>query len=177
MIDVAVAATCTTTGLTEGKHCSVCHEVLVAQTEVKALGHTEVIDEAVPATCTVTGLTEGKHCSVCHEVLVAQTEIPATGIHHCETGTRTCRDCEQTFSWTGKERVLELPAELKRLGGKALSGTVAEIIVVPRGCESIGEDAFAGCEAGLIFLPAALEDELPEDLADSGAERLEIVYY
>ena len=33
------AATCTETGLTEGKHCSVCNTVLVAQTEIPALGH------------------------------------------------------------------------------------------------------------------------------------------
>ena len=39
MIDAAVSATCTATGLTEGKHCSVCSEVLVAQTVVDALGH------------------------------------------------------------------------------------------------------------------------------------------
>ncbi len=37
--DPAVAPTCTETGLTEGSHCNVCGEVLVAQTEVAALGH------------------------------------------------------------------------------------------------------------------------------------------
>ena len=35
----AVAATCETTGLTAGKKCSVCGEILEAQTEVPALGH------------------------------------------------------------------------------------------------------------------------------------------
>lgn len=35
----AVAATCIETGLTEGKKCSVCGEVLVAQETVSALGH------------------------------------------------------------------------------------------------------------------------------------------
>ena len=79
VIDAAVAATCTTAGLTEGKHCSICNTVLVAQTTVAAKGHTEVTDKAVDPTCTVTGLTEGKHCSVCNEVLVAQTVVSAKG--------------------------------------------------------------------------------------------------
>lgn len=39
VIDKAVAATCTETGLTEGKHCSECNEVLIAQETVKANGH------------------------------------------------------------------------------------------------------------------------------------------
>ena len=79
VVDAAVEATCSETGLTEGKHCSECGEVFVAQEVVDALGHTEVIDAAKDATCTETGLTEGKHCSVCNEVLVAQETIEAAG--------------------------------------------------------------------------------------------------
>ena len=79
VVDKAVAPTCTETGLTEGKHCSVCSAVLVEQKVVPAKGHTEVIDKAVEHTCTKTGLTEGKHCSVCGEVLVEQEVVKAKG--------------------------------------------------------------------------------------------------
>ena len=79
VIDAAIEATCTETGLTEGSHCSVCSEILVPQTVVAALGHTEVIDIALEPECIKTGLTEGKHCSVCNEVLVIQNKIPALG--------------------------------------------------------------------------------------------------
>ncbi len=79
VIDAAVAATCTETGLTAGSHCSHCGKVLVAQDTTPATGHTEVIDNAKDPTCMESGLTEGKHCSVCNEILLAQKEIPATG--------------------------------------------------------------------------------------------------
>ncbi len=72
----AVSATCTSTGLTEGKKCSVCGTVTVAQTETPMLAHTEVEIPAKEATCTSTGLTAGKECSVCGTITVAQTETP-----------------------------------------------------------------------------------------------------
>lgn len=79
LTDKAVAATCEEDGKTEGKHCAICGEVIVAQQTIPATGHTDVVDEAVAATCTATGKAEGKHCSVCGKVLVAQQIIPATG--------------------------------------------------------------------------------------------------
>ena len=90
------AATCTEAGLTEGKKCSVCAEVLVAQETIKALGHTEETVEGKAATCTEAGLTEGKKCSVCAEVLVAQETIEALGHSYSEatcTQKATCSVC------------------------------------------------------------------------------------
>ena len=99
--DAAVEPTCTETGLTEGKHCDVCGEVLVAQIVVSATGHTEIIDVAVEPTCTETGLTEGKHCDVCGEVLVAQIVVSATG--HTEIiDSAVAPTCTETGLTEGK---------------------------------------------------------------------------
>jgi hypothetical protein len=94
--DQAVAPTCTATGKTEGKHCSACGTVLVAQQEVPAAAHTAIPDAAVAATCTTPGKTSGSHCKVCGTVIMAQVAIPATGHSWTDatcTSPMTCRVC------------------------------------------------------------------------------------
>ena len=98
VIDEAVPATCTKTGLTEGKHCSVCNIVLIAQTTVKTKAHTEVIDKAVPATCVATGKTQGKHCSVCNSILVAQTTVKKASHQYVSGICSICNDNTRDFS-------------------------------------------------------------------------------
>ena len=101
VINVAVKPTCTQTGLTAGKHCYVCGEILVAQETIKANGHTVVIDAAVTPTCTKTGLTAGKHCRVCGEILIAQETIKANG--HTEViDAAVPPTCTQTGLTEGK---------------------------------------------------------------------------
>ena len=120
VIDKAVAPTCTETGLTEGKHCSVCNEVLVKQTVVDALGHTEVIDKAVAPTCIETGLTEGKHCSVCNTVLVPQEVVKANG--HTEVIDKAVAPtCTETGLTEGKHcsvcNTVLVPQEIVKANG------------------------------------------------------------
>lgn len=65
-IDPAVAATCTTAGLTEGSHCTACNEVLTAQQTIPALGHDWDEGEVTKAaTCSATGVRT-HHCTRCN---------------------------------------------------------------------------------------------------------------
>ena len=60
------AATCTETGLTEGKKCAVCGEILVEQEAIDVLGHEYISEVTKAATCEETGIITYS-CSRCGE--------------------------------------------------------------------------------------------------------------
>jgi len=137
VIDAAVAATCTATGLTEGQHCSRCDGETVAQQVTEALGHDIVIDPAIAATCTATGLTEGQHCSRCDGETVAQQITEALG-HTWEDATciapKTCSACGEVDGIASTEHQINnagvctvcgqsFVRTITLLGGKLTSGT------------------------------------------------------
>lgn len=88
--DKGHAATCSSTGLTNGSHCSVCKTVIVEQKVIDALPHTPVVDEAIAPDCVNSGLTEGEHCAVCGEVTVPQVYVEALGHDHVIVVEPTC---------------------------------------------------------------------------------------
>ena len=90
VVDAAVAATCTETGLTEGSHCSTCNAVIIAQEVVPALGHKPELKNAKAATCTEAGYTGDKVCSVCGVTVEKGRELKALG-HKFADGV--CSEC------------------------------------------------------------------------------------
>ena len=89
--DAAVAATCETTGKTEGSHCSVCGTVLKSQTTIAALGHNWDSGKVTKAaTCTTAG-TKIYTCTRCKKT---RTEtIAATG-HKAVKDAAVAATCE-----------------------------------------------------------------------------------
>ncbi len=128
----AVAATCTKIGLTEGKKCAECGEVLVKQEETPVIAHTEVKINAVVATCTKTGLTEGKKCSVCGTVILAQNDVAVMAHTYDDKYDAICNVC-------GFVRDAECAhTETEKIAGKAATCTATGLTDGTK-CKKCGE--------------------------------------
>ena len=108
VVDEEIAATCTTTGKTEGKHCSRCRKVLVQQQDIPALGH-DFVDYIYnnDATCVENGTKTAK-CSRCHETDTITAENTALG-HEEVTDAAVEPTCTKTGLTAGKHCSRLLP--------------------------------------------------------------------
>ena len=183
-------ATCTQTGLTEGKYCAVCHAVLEEQQEITATDHQAVKDQAKAPTCTESGLTEGQHCSVCNTVLVKQEKIDPLGHEFknyvsdenatcAEDGTETakCSRCDATDthkvenSAKGHKVVVDPGVNATCIKTGLTEGShcavcskvlVAQELVPAKGHE-YGPDWCVRCGAQRVWTSRGLEFALSED--------------
>ena len=128
VIDEAVAATCTSTGLTEGSHCSECNEIIVMQETVPATGHN----------------FQNGICELCGEVeynsLGLEYVVNDDGITCYISGIGTCTDLDIIIpEYIDGYRVTGI-------GDYAFEDCNAlTSIVMPGSVTSIGEGAFWLC--------------------------------
>ena len=138
VVDPAVGATCTEPGKTEGKHCSVCHAVIVEQKEIPALGHSwGEWTVTTPASCTATG-EETRTCDRCAATekrelaKTGHTEVvdPAVGATCTEPGKTEGKHCSVCHAVIVEQK--EIPA----LGHSWGEWTVT----TPASCTATGEE-------------------------------------
>lgn len=129
-IDNSVEATCTDEGKTEGKHCSVCGEILIAQERIPALGHKPVAVEAVAPSSSKEGHRAGEACERCSEIIKGMEIIPAVP----------------------KQWDMTLPETTRTIENEAFYGINALYSVrLPNNCTYIGANTFADC-GKLLFI-------------------------
>ena len=173
--DEAVAPTCTKNGLTEGSHCAVCGEVIVAQRTVPALGHELSYHAGQAATCTQAGWNAYETCGNCGYTTYA--EIPALDHNYVGGVCTRCGvadpDAQPTpggteslleFTFNGTSYALTgigahsdphvvIPSEfhgypVTEIGGRAFADRhwITEV-TIPDSVTSIGDSAFYGCRS------------------------------
>lgn len=162
VMDEAIAPTCLTSGLTEGKHCSVCHTVLKEQKEVAALGH-DLEKQVVEANCKKDGYTRYS-CTRCdYENIKDQTKgqhqykASVTGEATEEkNGTMTykCVVCGDTYT-----RVIPADTKVWQTKWTSSSAVINWNSVTPDHAETVGYEIWTAEEENGAYQKAA---DVPE---------------
>lgn len=168
-----VPATCTQSGLTEGKYCGACGNTLIYQKHIPATGHAvrfgqdvyeiHVGEETVPITATVTcghpveltfdcvnGLTTVRQEG---NAVVVTSDKPGVGTVSFALGDRSPGSAVCGVIIHAKEP-LKLPGDLQKIDDQAFTNLTVEEIALGDKVTSIGTSAFARCRnLALINLP------------------------
>ena len=154
VIDPAVTPSCTEDGVSEGKHCSVCGEVLTAQVTVPA-AHTpdRTADCENNSVCTVCGeLLKAKSGhnfvnGICSNCGISESNAYSVGLeytlvnnaYYSVTGIGSCTDTVIKISPTYEGKAV------KEIGSSAFISQNITSVVIPDSVTSIGGYAFWSC--------------------------------
>ena len=151
VIDEAVEATCTKTGLTEGKHCSRCNAVFVKQEIVKALGHKN--KNGICLNCNEDISTKGLKYEDGEEentLIVSgigtatDTDIIIPAVYECKKVVGIGYSCFEHASITS----VDIPDSVTVIGDSAFySCSSLTNITIGNSVTVIGDSAFYGCRA------------------------------
>lgn len=149
--DLAVVPTCTTGGVTEGAHCTVCQAVLVAQESLSAMGHRygrdnlcDVCGEDEYAAFYSYDIVDGEAIlTKVNASVVGKIAVPATlgGYPVTSIGVEAFTFCD------GMTEVI-IPSSITTVDDWAFSYcTALKTVWFGNGVKRIGENAFCGCRA------------------------------
>lgn len=127
IIDVAVEPTCTEPGLTAGKHCSRCNEVLVKQQTVNARGGHK---------------NKNGICLICHE------DISTKGLEYVEGAEENTLIVVGLGTSTNKDVIIPAFYEGKKIvsiGNECFKSKSILSVDIPDSITIIGEYSFSGC--------------------------------
>lgn len=146
VIDEPVSATCTSNGLTEGSHCSVCNTILVKQNTVNAKGH-EMSSKTIAATANKEAHTL-HYCTKCsYRYEVFPSSVSPIKFKSNNDGTCSVIGLNDT---TITDLVIPSKSPIGdtviSIGGQAFKNCTSIVsAVIPDSVTTIGDSAFQSC--------------------------------
>ncbi len=147
------AVTCTESGFSAKKFCTVCNEILEEEKFIPAPGHKIVFDKGYAATKAEDGLTDGSHCGVCGEILSPQEIIYAIGSQGLEYAINSDGTCTVTGIGTCADTKIVIPRyanghKVTSIGNSAFANCMSlNAVTIPGSITNIGDSAFKRCFA------------------------------
>ena len=180
VIDAAVPASCTQTGLTEGKHCSDCGMILVKQQTVPTIPH-DFVETLVQPTTATQGYTLCK-CKVCGYEQ-KKDFIPPVNSNGLAVEVNTAnKTCVITGIGTCTDTDINIPAKISDytvvgIADKAFSEqTQITSIQLPNTVKTLGKRAFYGCTGLTEFTVTASVTSIGHQIFYK-CDNLATVYY